>query len=246
MSDRKTSMTNLAAVVTVLVLMLCAGCTPTEQPRQESHTLTRPPEHASHHARERSINPEGVAGQFDYYALSLSWAPTFCADPQHRRAQECDASRDTGFVIHGLWPQRENGRSPEYCGNAPLEGEALHEASALIPDAGLARHEWKAHGTCSGLSPSAYFDAIKKARQAVRIPLPYADPRRGLRTSPMTVERRFAEASHITQDGAIRVHCAGNRLAEVRVCFTKSMDPRTCSESVGECRTSTIFIDPVR
>lgn len=246
MSYRKTSMTNLSTVLAVLFLILCAACAPTEQPRQEANRQNGPADHASHHARERNRNAEGAAGQFDYYVLSLSWAPTFCEDPQHRRARECDASRDTGFVTHGLWPQRENGRSPEYCGNTPLDGQALHEASALMPDAGLARHEWKAHGTCSGLSPSTYFDAMKKARQAVQVPPPYTEPRRGLRSSPATVERRFAEASHITQNGAIHVHCAGNRLAEVRVCFTKSLDPRTCSESVGECRTSTIFMDPVR
>ncbi len=246
MSYRKTSMTSLPAVLPVLALFLCAACAPTERPRQEAYTQNRQTDHASHHARERSGNGEGVAGQFDYYVLSLSWAPTFCEDPQHRRSRECDASRDTGFVIHGLWPQQENGRSPEYCGNTPLDGEALHEAIALMPDAGLARHEWKAHGTCSGLSPSAYFDAMKKARQTVQIPQPYVDPRRGLRTSPATVERRFAQESHIAQSGAIRVHCAGNKLAEVRICLTKSMDPRMCSESAGECRTATIFMDPVR
>lgn len=246
MSHCKTSTTVLPAAVALSCLIWCTACGPAAPPRQESYTPNHHAEHASRHARERSRNAEGMAGQFDYYVLSLSWAPTFCGDPKHRDARECDVSRDTGFVIHGLWPQRENERSPEYCGNAPLDGAALSEAVALMPDEGLARHEWKAHGTCSGLSPAAYFETMKKARQAVQIPPPYAEPRRGLRTSPLTVERRFAQASHITQNGAIRVLCAGNKLAEVRVCFTRSMDARPCSESVGVCRTSTIFMDPVR
>jgi ribonuclease T2 len=250
MSYGKASMatfpTHAALILALFFLILCAGCAPAERPQQQAYTQNHPAEHASRQARERSRNTQGVADQFDYYVLSLSWAPTFCEDPQHRHARECDTSRDTGFVIHGLWPQQENGRSPEYCRNAALDDASLREALTLMPDAGLARHEWKAHGTCSELSPSAYFDAMKKVRQTVQIPPPYAEPRRGLRTSPATVERRFAEASHITQNGAIRVHCAGNKLAEVRVCFTRSLDPRTCSDSVGECRASTILMDPVR
>ena len=239
-------LTRSAISLALLFLVLCTVCGQLEQPHQQANAQSYREEYSSHHSRQRNRTPDGVAGQFDYYVLSLSWAPTFCEDPEHRRAHECDPSRHTGFVIHGLWPQRENGRSPEYCGNAPLDETSLDEALRLMPDAGLARHEWRAHGTCSALSPSTYFDAMEKARHAVQIPAPYRDPQRGLRTSPATVEQRFAQTSHVAEGGVIRVQCAGNKLAEVRFCFTKSLEPRICSDSVGECRANTIFMDPVR
>lgn len=115
-----------------------------------------------------------------------------------------------------------------------------------MPDTGLVRHEWRAHGTCSELSPLQYFELIQKARGKITIPPPYHAPERVLRTSSSTIERRFAEASRIAQHGAIHVKCSGERLTEVRFCFTKQLEPRSCSQAVGECRANPILMEPVR
>ena len=40
----------------------------------------------------------------------------------------------------------------------------------LMPAPGLIFNEWDKHGTCSGLGPRAYFETIRKARAAVKIP----------------------------------------------------------------------------
>ena len=44
---------------------------------------------------------------FDYYVLSLSWAPAFCALPNEasRNPRECAPGRKVGFIVHGLWPR---------------------------------------------------------------------------------------------------------------------------------------------
>ena len=231
----------------LLSLFLCVACGRTEQSHQERYAGRYSGGQPSHREPRRDRNTHAISGDFDYYVLSLSWAPTFCEGPEHRHARECDPARNTGFVIHGLWPQRENGPSPEYCGHAQqLDGPVINDALELMPDAGLVRHEWRAHGTCSGLSPMEYFAKMKKARQAIRIPAPYRSPQRGLRTSASTIEQRFAQASGITQPGVIHVHCVRDEIAEVRVCFSKSLDPRTCSENIGECRANPIFMKPVR
>lgn len=55
------------------------------------------------------------AGDFDYYVLSLSWSPNWCATTgDHRESEQCDPARDLGWVVHGLWPQYESGW-PSYC-----------------------------------------------------------------------------------------------------------------------------------
>src|SRR3974390_868724 len=61
---------------------------------------------------------ESDAGQFDFYVLSLSWSPSFCAAAAERGrgrgdGRQCGA-RPYSFVVHGLWPQYERG-FPEYC-----------------------------------------------------------------------------------------------------------------------------------
>jgi ribonuclease T2 len=40
---------------------------------------------------------------------------------------------------------------------------------AFMPDAGLIQHEWRTHGSCSGLSAEEYFTEVKRAAEKVRI-----------------------------------------------------------------------------
>ncbi len=45
------------------------------------------------------------APDFDYYVLSLSWSPTWCAlEGDTRGSPQCDEAADYGWVLHGLWP----------------------------------------------------------------------------------------------------------------------------------------------
>ena len=102
------------------------------------------------------------AGQFDFYVLSLSWSPSFCAAAAERGSArgptlQCGA-RPYSFVVHGLWPQYEKG-FPEYCQvPAPrLYRGIVSSMLDLMPAPHLVYNEWDKHGTCSGLAPRAYF-----------------------------------------------------------------------------------------
>src|SRR6185503_12679360 len=117
-------------------------------------------------------------GKFDYYVLSLSWSPSYCeasAERAPNRApdQQCGA-RPFAFVVHGLWPQYERG-FPSYCQvPAPrLDRGIVGGVLDLMPSPRLVFHEWDGHGTCSGLTPHAYFETMRKARSAVKIPDDY-------------------------------------------------------------------------
>ena len=61
---------------------------------------------------------QDAPGQFDFYVLSLSWSPSFCATAAERgRGRDANAQcgvRPYSFVVHGLWPQYDKG-FPEYC-----------------------------------------------------------------------------------------------------------------------------------
>ena len=65
----------------------------------------------------------------------------------------------------------------------------------IMPAPRLIFHEWDRHGTCSGLSPRAYFETIRKARAVVKIPAEYIDLKAPLTVSPAEVEQAFANAN---------------------------------------------------
>jgi ribonuclease T2 len=125
-------------------------------------------------------------GRFDFYVLSLSWSPTYCADIAQRHSgrrpsRQC-SGRPYAFIVHGLWPQYVRG-FPSYCQvPAPRIAHNLVDGMLdLMPSRGLIYHEWDRHGTCSGLSAPAFFAELRKARAAVKIPAVYRDPTRGRR-----------------------------------------------------------------
>jgi ribonuclease T2 len=188
---------------------------------------------------QRCGNTGGTPGVFDYYVLALSWAPGFCDTSTHPSASECGSGRHLGFVVHGLWPQIENGRSPEACTSArPVSHDQVDRILQLMPDRGLVQHEWACHGTCSGLPVQDYFRVVESAFRAVRPPqLP---PRIRVRD----LEQKFADANRTTPD-SFRAVCHGGELVEVRVCLTKDLKFRACSASVRECPANEVMVAPV-
>ena len=92
------------------------------------------------------------------------------ARQQRALTVQCEG-RPFSFVVHGLWPQYERG-FPEYCQRPSprLDRNIMTSMLDLMPAPGLIFNEWDKHGTCSGLGARAYFESIRKARAAVKIP----------------------------------------------------------------------------
>jgi ribonuclease T2 len=184
----------------------------------------------------------GPAGAFDFYVLALSWSPGFCALEGDRRGlDQCDPRRGLGFVVHGLWPQFERGY-PTECGPAGRSPSrlALDEAAAIFPSQGLARHQWRRHGTCSGKSPTDYFRDVRRARERVQVPKMLEQPSTDMKMTPLALERAFAEANPGLRPDMMSVVCRGGVLLEVRLCFDQTLAGfRTCPQvDDGGCRTS--------
>jgi len=199
-------------------------------------------------ARSRRRNSSG-SGDFSYYLLVLSYAPDFCDQAQSNQdPRECGAGRKIGFVVHGLWPQGESSRGPEHCAAASPVSQAIVQAMLpYIPSQSLIQHEWSAHGTCSGLTAAAYFAAVRKARDSVRIPPDLNQPSRPLRFSPSEIESKFGSANPSFPGEAFRTSCyRDNELEEVRVCLGKDLSPRACGSSAGECRAAAVSLLSVR
>lgn len=196
--------------------------------------------------------PRGAPGRFDFYVLSLSWSPSFCADAAERHAgrsagAQCGA-RPYAFVVHGLWPQYERG-FPQYCQvPAPrIDHRLVSSIMDLMPAPHLIFNEWDKHGTCSGLSAAAYFETIRKARAAVKIPPQYGDLTQPLSVTPNAVADAFVKANPGLTPNGIAVECSRRRLSEVRLCLSKQLQFRDCPDVARRsCRTNQLTMPPLR
>ena len=189
-------------------------------------------------------------GAFDFYVLALSWSPAFCENGGVETSpDQCAAGHHRGFVVHGLWPQNQRGY-PSECdqGSRFLSQATLDQVSDLYPDPGLARHEWRTHGTCSGLAPRAYFATVRQARAAVAIPPALQAPDEPQTLDPLAIARAFAAANPGLRSDAMAVTCRHGELDEVRVCLSKDLRRYVpCPEVTREaCRTRAIAVLPGR
>jgi ribonuclease T2 len=195
---------------------------------------------------------QNEAGQFDFYVLSLSWSPSFCAAAAERGNSrgpnlQCGV-RPYSFVVHGLWPQYDKG-FPEYCQvpSPRLNHTIVSSMLDLMPAPHLIFNEWDKHGTCSGLAPRAYFETVRKARAVVKIPPEYTDLQQALSVTPAAVEDAFVKANPGLSATGIAVECDKKRLTEVRICLSKELQFRDCAEIARRsCRREQLLMPPLR
>ena len=196
---------------------------------------------------------QNAPGDFDYYVLSLSWSPSFCEDAAERGnngrgIQTQCAGRPYSFVVHGLWPQYEHG-FPEYCQRPSprLDRNIMVSMLDLMPAPGLIYNEWDKHGTCSGLQQRAYFETIRKARAAVKIPPEFLDLADAKTVAPADIEDAFVRSNPGLTNAAVAVTCNRTRLSEVRICLSKDLQFRTCDEiDRRACKRDQVTMPPVR
>jgi len=169
------------------------------------------------------------ASGFDFYVLALSWSPSYCAaEGPKANPRQCSSGKPRGFVVHGLWPQFEKGY-PEFCKSDQPERvpwQTVNTIIDLIPTAGLIGHQWRKHGTCTGLDQTGYFDAVRLAREAVRIPPGLS----GGLINPLEAEQAFMKANRGMPADGIAVTCDKRYLREVRICLSKDMEFHSCPE----------------
>jgi ribonuclease T2 len=116
-----------------------------------------------------------------------------------------------------------------------------------MPAPGLIFSEWDKHGTCSGLSPRAYFEAIRKARAAVKIPADFLDLSAPRTIAPAEIENAFIKANPGLGNSAVAIICDQRRLSEVRICMSKDLQFRACEEiDRRACRRDSVVMPPVR
>lgn len=205
----------------VLALLLLAGCkSPSTSPGSRSEQQTR------------------ASAPFDFYVLNLSWSPEFCYS--HRDAPEC--AEHSAFVLHGLWPQNNDGSYPDSCSSAPGPSDPS-QFSDIFPDPSLLEHEWKAHGTCTGLAPDDYFRLARRAFRSITIPAELTGLRSQVSKPPDEIVSLFSASNPRIPAASFAVSCGHNYLTAVEVCLDPNLQPVSCS-AVRSCRANVVRIPP--
>ena len=205
-------------------------------------------------ATARSSGGDGKhkAGVFDYYTFVLSWSPTYCAENGERDKQQCSLGRKYSFVVHGLWPQYEKGW-PQNCSVADswVPKDVIGGMLDIMPSKRLVIHEWKKHGTCSGMSAKTYFKVTRKFHDVIKVPARYVAPSKPLLVTPRQMVKDFVSTNRWLKPEMISVMCGNRRdrarLREIRFCFTRKGAPRACGQNERRsCRAKQLVMPPVR
>ena len=172
------------------------------------------------------------AGDFDYYVLALSWSPNWCVlEGDGRDAEQC--GRDFGWVVHGFWPQYEDGW-PAYCPTVertPSRQVAAAQAD-LFGAGGAAWYQWKKHGVCSGLSAEDYYRLTRAAWARVNRPEVLRRLEKPVKLPAAVIEQAFLQANPGWEPDMVTITCASGYVQEARICFTRGLDPRPCGKDV--------------
>lgn len=190
-----------------------------------------------------------VPASFDYYVLSLSWSPQYCASARDRPEDRVQCQhRRFGFVVHGLWPQDRAG-SPSYCRSREprtVADEILRETISIMPSERLIKHQWNKHGTCSGLDQHRYFAATRQAFESLQIPEAVLQGRLTY-TTRRNLLAAIRESNPSVPETALVLRCDSADLSELRVCLSRNLEPRPCGRQIrGNCPATGIRIRPLR
>jgi len=171
--------------------------------------------------------PHDPPGHFEFYMLSLSWEPGWCATQgKNKHAQECVTP--TGFGLHGLWPEDSGGKYPCFCGDGTLSASELAASKGVFADDSMVANEWPKHGTCTTLGAPAYFKKSKAEFTRVKMPTEFPVHAAIPAAKVPALKAAFVKLNPgLTAEGMI-VKTMSKQVVEVDVCFTMDDKYRPC------------------
>lgn len=221
--------------------------------QSEATRRSEPRKQAQASRRTQGAAIDGGDGNYDYLTMAMSWSPTYCETTgRARNDPQCSGERPYAFVLHGIWPQFQKGW-PENCstGGKPwVPNDVIRSMLDIMPSRGLIIHEYKKHGTCTGLDAAGYFSLSRKLYGAIKIPPRYVRPAQPIRTSPREIENEFLKANPGLNADMISVVCGRqDRLKELRICFSRDGQLTRCGRNENQrklCSRDQIRVPPVR
>ncbi|MGC2788084.1 MAG: ribonuclease T [Roseiarcus sp.] len=200
-------------------------------------------------AQTAPSTPPVATTQFDYYVMTLSWAPGFCdLGGKETSSPECADGSGDGFVVHGLWPNNEYRPNPESCQGEEATPADLDGEHGVYPNDRLAAYEYRKHGTCTGLSPHDYFATVRDVRSRLKIPQMFQATSEELHMAPEEIEQAFMTANPNLRPDNMAISCSNGELVDVRFCLARDLSSYAICRKVARhtCQRVSIMVAPVR
>ncbi|XP_057772674.1 ribonuclease 2-like [Salvia miltiorrhiza] len=195
----------------------------------------------------------GVSEQrvFDYFKLALQWPGTYCRKTSKCCAQNgcCRGSNSpTGFTIHGLWADYNDGTWPSCCSGKKFDAtqiatlrNALYkywptlscsDSKNCYGGKGLFwEHEVEKHGTCAASVTGDeynYFVTTLNLYFKYNVTEFLADEGYVASNSEKYPVGGIISAIQNAFQATPEVECSGDALEEIYLCFDKTFKPRDC------------------
>lgn len=181
-----------------------------------------------------SLTVRAEASRFDYYTLAVTLTPAFCdLNPEKRNSVQCRERMPVS--VHGLWPERFQGRPPEYCDGHEFAVSQSNEKllRRIMPDAGLRRYQWKKHGRCSGLAADRYFSMLTREFDELKWPEQFRARGRDVDIGRDVLLAELLRINPGVQLKGVVLRCSGKGrpplLTEVRLCLSPEGASVPCS-----------------
>jgi ribonuclease T2 len=213
--------------LTLLGLVLVASPALAEPPACRAPAITVPAMPAAPDGPARSL-------PITSYTLALTWAPDVCARNPASNLECRGKTARFGFVLHGLWPDSDNGTWPQWC---PTRSPATAQVPAYVvrhmvcttPSVDLIAHEWGKHGTCMAPNPQTYFTQSSRMFHALHMPDMATLARRSGLTAG-ALRAAFADANPRYPRKSIGVMLGQDgSLQELHLCHDRSFRPTACA-----------------
>ena len=121
------------------------------------------------------------------------------------------------------------------------------EMTDIMGSGGLAWHQWKKHGVCSGLSAPQYYALSREAYGRITRPEAFRKLDKTVTLPASLVEKAFIKANPQLEPDMITITCEDGHIQEVRICLSKDLDPVPCGRDVvRDCKMTDARFEPIR
>ncbi|MEO0918735.1 MAG: ribonuclease T, partial [Pseudomonadota bacterium] len=117
----------------------------------------------------------------------------------------------------------------------------------IMGTSGLAWHQWRKHGVCSGLSSDDYFALSREAYAQVIRPAVFRRLESTITLPANVVEEAFLRDNPTLGADQITITCKAGYIQEARICLTRDLQFRTCgADVIRDCTMRDAQFDPIR
>ncbi len=188
--------------------------------------------------------------QFDYYVMTLSWAPGFCdLGGKETSSPECAEGSGDGFVVHGLWPNNEYRPNPEVVPGPGRHAQPILTTSMASTPTIASRPTNTASTELARASARMTISPPCAAcGRGSKIPEMFQATSEPLHMAPEEIEQAFMTANPNLHPDNMAISCSNGELVDVRFCLAKDLSSYAVCRKVARhtCQRASIVVAPVR